>query len=56
MVHSVEKTYEKGVKVLSDELKYYQSFWQRSETLPKWDVTIIPTELVSFFLATLLAE
>ena len=43
IVHLVENTYEKGVKVLSDELKHYQSFWQRSETLPKWDVTIVPT-------------
>ena len=43
IVHLVENTYEKGVKVLSDELKQYQPFWQRSETLPKWDITIIPT-------------
>ena len=42
IVHLVENTYEKGVKVLSDELKHYQPFWQRSETLPKWDITIIP--------------
>ena len=42
IVHLVEKTYEKGVKVLSDELKHYQPFWQRSQTLPKWDITIIP--------------
>lgn len=43
IVHLVENTYDKGVKVLSDELKQYQPFWQRSETLPKWDITIIPT-------------
>jgi len=43
IVHLVENTYEKGVKVLSDELKQYQPFWQRSETLPKWDITIVPT-------------
>jgi hypothetical protein len=42
IVHLVEKTYEKGVKVLSDELKHYQPFWQRAETLPQWDITIIP--------------
>ena len=43
MVHLVENTYKKGVKVLSEELKHYQPFWHRSETLPKWDITIIPT-------------
>ncbi len=43
IVHLVENTYDKGVKVLSDELKQYQPFWQRFETLPKWDITIIPT-------------
>ncbi len=34
--------YEKGVKVLPHELKQYLPSWQRSETLPKWDITIIP--------------
>jgi hypothetical protein len=24
-------------------LKRYQPFWQRSETLPKWDITILPS-------------
>lgn len=43
MVHLVETTYERGIKVLPDELKQYQPFWQRSETLPKWDITIVPT-------------
>ena len=43
IVHLVEKTYEKGIKVLFEELKHYQPFWQRSETLPKWDITIVPT-------------
>jgi hypothetical protein len=43
IVHLVETTYEKGIRVLPDELKYYQSFWQRSKTLPQWDITIVPT-------------
>ncbi len=39
IVHQIEATYEKGIKVLSDELEQYRPFWQRSETLPKWDIT-----------------
>lgn len=42
IVHRVEATYEKGIKVLSQELELYQNYWQRSETLPKWDITIVP--------------
>jgi hypothetical protein len=43
LVHLVEGTYEKGVKVLAKELEQLQPFWQRSETLPKWDVTVLPS-------------
>jgi Rhodopirellula transposase DDE domain len=43
IVHRVDATYEKGIKVLSEALEQYQLFWQRSETLPKWDITIVPT-------------
>jgi len=25
------------------ESAQYHPFWQRSETLPKWDITIVPT-------------
>lgn len=42
IVHRVQATYEKGIKVLAEMLEQYQPFWQRSETLPKWDVTIVP--------------
>ena len=35
IVHRVEATYEKGIKVPSESLKPYQPCWQRSETLPK---------------------
>jgi hypothetical protein len=42
IVHLVETIYEKGVKVLSEELKQYSPFWKRSQTLPKWDITIMP--------------
>jgi hypothetical protein len=27
---------------LTLELEQYQPQWQRSETLPKWDITIVP--------------
>ncbi|BCU13201.1 hypothetical protein [Microcystis aeruginosa] len=43
IVNLVEGTYEKGVKVLAKELEQLQPFWQRSETLPKWDVTVLPS-------------
>lgn len=43
IVHLVEGTYEKGVKVLAKELEALLPFWQRSETLPKWDVTVVPS-------------
>jgi hypothetical protein len=43
IVHLVEATYETGIKLLPEQLKQYQPFWQRSQTLPKWDVTIAPT-------------
>jgi transposase len=42
IVHLVETIYEKGIKVLPHELKKYLPSWQRSETLPKWDIKIIP--------------
>ena len=42
IVNVIKTTYEKGVKVLPHELKQYLPSWQRSETLPKWDITIIP--------------
>ena len=41
-IQRVETTYQKGVKPLPEELEDYQPFWQRSETLPKWDITIVP--------------
>ena len=42
IVELVETVYPKGVKLSSDELKPFSEQWQRSETLPKWDVTIVP--------------
>lgn len=48
IVHRVETTYQTGVKVVSDELEQYQPFWQRSELLPKWDVTIVPFRWVPY--------
>jgi hypothetical protein len=43
IVHHVETIYDKGIKVLPTELAQYHPFWQRSETLPKWDITILPS-------------
>lgn len=43
IIHLVNTTYELGVNVLPDELESYKLSWLRSETLPKWDVTIVPT-------------
>jgi hypothetical protein len=28
---------------LAEDLESYLPFWQRSEDLPKWDITIVPT-------------
>ena len=42
LVHLVEGSYPKKIKVAKDELAIYEQQWQRSEQLPKWDVTIVP--------------
>ena len=42
LVHLVERSYPKGIKVSKQELIPHLEQWQRSETLPKWDVTITP--------------
>jgi len=44
IIHLVNTTYERGIKVLPDELDPYKSFWLRSQTLPKWDITIVPPD------------
>lgn len=41
-VHLVEGTYKKGIVVPTQELEPIKVFWQREETLPKWDITICP--------------
>ena len=51
MVHLVEGTYEKNITVPADELEPYKQQWQRSESLPKWDIKIVPTWWVPYFLA-----
>jgi len=43
LVHLVEGNYPKKIKVPKAELALYEQQWQRSEQLPKWDVTIVPT-------------
>lgn len=42
IVHLVNQTYEKKIKVTPDDLQQYKDFWFPSEILPKWDITIIP--------------
>lgn len=42
IVYLVDGIYEKGVKLLAEELASYLPFWQRSDILPKWDITILP--------------
>jgi hypothetical protein len=41
-VQLLEGTYQKGVIASSEELKTLKPFWQCSENLPKWDVTVVP--------------
>jgi hypothetical protein len=40
MVHLVETTYERHITRSPQDLKLFLPFWQRSETLPWWDVTV----------------
>jgi hypothetical protein len=42
IVELVETFYPKGVKLSEAELIPFAEHWQRSDTLPKWDVTIVP--------------
>ena len=42
IVHLMAGIYEKSIRVLPEVLNRYHSFWQRSETLPKWDIAIVP--------------
>jgi Rhodopirellula transposase DDE domain len=42
IVHRVETIYPKGIKRSKPELETVLPFWQRSKTLPKWDVTVVP--------------
>jgi ribosome modulation factor len=41
LVELVDATYQKGIKVAKDELEPFEQQRQRSETLPKWAVTIV---------------
>ncbi len=42
VVHLVKKMYKKGVTLTDDEMTPYEARLERSDTLPKWDVTIQP--------------
>lgn len=41
-VHLVEGTYPKQILAPNRELKAFEHQWQRSEILPKWDISIYP--------------
>jgi transposase len=43
IVNLVNKTYEKGIIPLPEELELSKIFWHPSLELPSWDVTIFPT-------------
>ena len=42
LVQLVDGVYQKQITVPKEELKAYEQQWQRSEHLPKWDITIVP--------------
>jgi len=42
MVYLLERTYETGVRVAKKAFQSFQERLERSETLPKWSVTIEP--------------
>lgn len=42
IVHLSDMHYEKHITVSKPDLEPYLPFWHRSETLPKWDVTVVP--------------
>lgn len=42
VVYLCHKIYEKGVRLTKKEMKPYEDRIERSERLPKWDVTIEP--------------
>ncbi len=50
-VQLIEGIYPIHVSVPKAELVEYEQHWQRSETLPKWDVLVTPSQLVLDFLA-----
>ncbi len=47
-VQIFNRVYEKGISLSKQEMKKYEAQIQRSETLPKWDVRITPSELVCY--------
>lgn len=42
VVHLLDKVYKKGIKLTKKMMKIYEERLTRSETLPKWDLTIEP--------------
>ena len=42
IIHFLDKIYEKGKKLTKKEMEQYEGRLNRSEKLPKWDVTILP--------------
>ena len=41
-VQLVDGVYQKQITVPNEELEAYEQQWQRSEYLPKWDITVVP--------------
>jgi len=51
LVHLAEGFYEKKITVPKSELETYEQQWQRSEQLPRWDVTVVPSQLEPYLFA-----
>jgi transposase len=47
VVKFLERTYEKGISLSKKEMRFYERRINRSEQLPKWDVTIEPISWVT---------
>jgi hypothetical protein len=43
IVELLETVYQNGVMLSADQLAPFLAQWQRSEALPQWDITIVPT-------------
>jgi hypothetical protein len=44
LVQLVDGVYQKQITVPKGELEVYEQQWQRSQHLPKWDITVVPND------------